>query len=65
MSVSPDAKSQVREVLDRLPDDCSIEDIQYQLYVAEKIRHRIAQADAGQTVPHSEAEKRLAKWLIK
>lgn len=65
MSAAPNAKAQVRQVLDRLPDDCSLEDVQYHLYVAEKLRRRIAQADAGQAVPHSEAEKRLDKWLIK
>lgn len=64
MSAAPDAKSQVRDVLDRLPDDCSSEDVQYHLYVAEKLRRRIAQADAGQAVPHSEAEKRLENWLV-
>ena len=65
MSAAPNAKAQVRQVLDRLPDDCSLEDVQYHLYVAEKLRRRIAQASAGQTVPHAEAEKRLDKWLIK
>ena len=65
MSAVPNAKSQVREVIDRLPEDCTIEDVQYHLYVAEKIRRRIEQADAGLAVPHSEAEKRLEKWLIK
>ncbi|RJP33994.1 MAG: hypothetical protein C4547_11465 [Phycisphaerales bacterium] len=63
MSAVPDAKTQVREVLDRLPDDCSLEDVQYHLYVADKLRRRIAQADAGQAVPHAEAEKRLEEWL--
>ena len=65
MSNRPNVKSQVREALDQLPDDCTLEDVQYYLYVADKIRRRIEQADAGQTVPHSEAEKRLAKWLIR
>lgn len=64
MSAVPNAKSQVREVLDRLPEDCTIEDVQYHLYVADKIRRRIEQADAGLAVPHVEAERRLKKWLI-
>jgi hypothetical protein len=65
VSAEPNAKAQVIEVLDKLPDDCTIEDIQYHLYVREKLRHRIEQADAGQAVSHTEAEKRLDKWLIK
>jgi predicted transcriptional regulator len=65
VSESFNTKSHVRDVLDRLPDDCTIEDVQYHLYVADKLRRRIEQADAGQAVPHTEAEKRLEKWLIK
>lgn len=59
-------KRQVREVLDRLPDDCSIEDVQYHLYVVDKIRRRQKAAERGeQLVPQSEAESRLEKWLLK
>lgn len=65
MSSAPNAKAQVREVLDRLPDDCSLEDVQYHLYVAEKLRRRIVQADAGEAVSQREAERRLDKWLPK
>ncbi|GMU84293.1 MAG: hypothetical protein AMXMBFR47_41630 [Planctomycetota bacterium] len=65
MSAVPSPKAQARDVLDRLPDDCTIEDVQYHLYVAEKLRRRIEQADRGDTVSHAEAEKRLEKWLIK
>jgi len=32
------AKQEVRELLDNLPDDSTIEDIQYHLYVLEKVR---------------------------
>lgn len=61
---TPSAKSQAQTILDNLLDDCTIEGVQYHLYVAEKIRLRIAQADAGQAVSHSQAEKRLEKWLL-
>jgi len=65
MSAVADTKSQVREVLERLPDDCSLEVVQYHLYVGDNLRRRIAQADADQAVSHAEAKKRLEKWLIK
>ena len=32
------AKNEVQSLLNKLPDDCAIEDIQYHLYVIEKIR---------------------------
>jgi len=58
-------KRQVQEILKRLPEDCSVEDVQYHLYVIEKIRRRLESAARGESVPQSEAEKRLEKWLIK
>jgi hypothetical protein len=38
MAVRPRAKQEVESLLSRLPDDCSLEDIQYHLYVLEKVR---------------------------
>ena len=32
------AKDEVRELLDNLPDDASLEDIQHNLYVGQKIQ---------------------------
>ncbi|MGH7494703.1 MAG: hypothetical protein ACREOO_20215 [bacterium] len=39
-NLSNTAKDEVKALLMKLPDDCSIEDIQYHLYVLEKIRER-------------------------
>lgn len=59
------AKEEVETLLDKLPDDCSLEDIQYHLYVIEKVRHGLEIADAQGTFPQDEAEKQLSKWLTK
>ena len=56
-------KQQVERVLKDLPDDCTLEDVQYHLFVMERIRSRLEIADRGEFVPHDEVEKRLAKWL--
>lgn len=58
-------KSEVTSLLAQLPDDCSIEDVQYHLYVLEKIRRGLAAIDANGALSQQEAEKRLEKWLIK
>jgi hypothetical protein len=63
MATPTTAKEQVQKVLDHLPDDCTLEDVQYQLYVIQKIRSRSQMADAGQFVSQEEAEKRMEKWL--
>lgn len=57
-------KQQVQSILNRLPDDCTLDDVQYHLYVAETLRRRLDQLDAGgQVVSQAEAEQRMAKWL--
>lgn len=58
------AKQEVETLLDKLPDDCSLEDIQYHLYVIEKVRNGLEAADTQGTVSQDEAEERLSKWLI-
>ena len=57
------AKEEVEALLSKLPDDCSIEDIQYHLYVIEKVRKGLEVADSQGTVTQEEIEQRLGKWL--
>jgi hypothetical protein len=57
------AKEEVQELLGKLPNDCSLEDIQYHLYVLEKVRHGLEAADSEGTISQEEAEARLSKWL--
>ncbi|HHN64270.1 MAG TPA: hypothetical protein ENK09_02775 [Nitrospirae bacterium] len=56
-------KEEVKTLLERLPDDCTMEDIQYHLYVLEKIQKGIERAEKEGTISHEEAKKRLSKWL--
>ncbi len=58
------AKEEVEALLDKLPDNCSLEDIQYHLYVLEKVRNGLA-ADTQGTLTQDEAEERLGRWLAK
>jgi predicted transcriptional regulator len=58
-------KQQLREILDQLPDDCSFDDVHYQLYVVETIRKRAKAADRGDFASQAEVEQRLSKWLAK
>ncbi|MCD6586705.1 MAG: hypothetical protein J7K96_13185 [Desulfobacteraceae bacterium] len=59
------AKQEVTSLLDKLPGDCTLEDIQYHLYVMEKIRRGIDRAKNEGTIVQEEAEKRLEKWISK
>ena len=57
------AKEEVRKMLDRLPDDSSFEDIQYHIYVREKIEHGLEDLKAGRLLTQEEVERRMSKWL--
>ena len=59
------AKEEVEALLKNLPDNCSIEDIQYHLYVIEKVRHGLEVADTQGTITQEEAEEQLNKWTTK
>jgi len=56
-------KQDVRALLDHLPDDSTIEDIQYHLYVLEKIRRGRTDIRDGRHLTHEQAKERLSKWL--
>lgn len=57
------AKEEVRELLENLPDDASLEDIQYHLYVRQKIRKGLEAAEQGRTITHEEAVRRMSRWF--
>lgn len=56
------AKQDVQSLLSKLPDDCSLEDIQYHLYVIEKVRNGLEASVQG-TVSQEDVEQRFSKWL--
>ncbi|MCP1309579.1 hypothetical protein [Paenibacillus tyrfis] len=56
-------KDEVKQIIDNLPDDCSLEDIQYTLYVRKKIQQGLDDIDKGDVISHEEMEKRMSKWL--
>ena len=59
-----ETKQAVRALLDRLPDDCSVEDVLYHLYVLQAVERGEAEVTAGRTIPHEEVDRALRqKWL--
>ncbi len=59
---APTAKDVVRAVLNRLPDNASLADIMYELYVEEKIAQGLKDAANGDWVTQDEARALVAKW---
>ncbi len=56
-------KEAVLQLVENLPDDVTVEDIQYHLYVLERIRAGQEAADAGETIPHEEVIREIAQWI--
>ena len=63
MSGSASAKQEVAELLTQLPDDATLEDIQYHVYVLEKIRRGRSDIAAGNSHTTDQARERLSRWL--
>ncbi|MBI5193649.1 MAG: hypothetical protein HZA08_09450 [Nitrospirae bacterium] len=59
------AKQEVTGLLNRLPEDCSLEDIQYHLYVLQKIERGMKDVVEGRVYTQEEVEKKMSKWLEK
>jgi hypothetical protein len=55
----------VRDLLKKLPDDCSLDDVQYHLYVLQKIERGLRDADEGRVYSQKEVEKMLSRTQLK
>lgn len=53
------AKESARDLIDRLPDQVTWEDIMYELYVKQKIEVGIKAVEEGRTISHEEMKRRL------
>jgi len=58
-------KIEAEKLIKKLPDNSTFEDIQYHIYIAEKLKKARHQINEGRVVTQKEAEKRLDKWIIK
>jgi hypothetical protein len=56
-------KQDVESLLKRLPDNVSVEDLQYHLYVLDKVRRGLEDARVNGTLSQEEVESRFGKWL--
>jgi len=60
-----EAKETVRALLDRLPDECTLQDVLYHLYVISEIEQGTRELDEGLGIPHEQVEQELRrKWRL-
>ena len=56
-------KDTVKALLDRLPDDCSLDDVLYHLYVIQAVERGLEDVAQGRVIPHDEVADTLRrKW---
>ena len=62
-------KAELRKMLDALPDDLTWEDLQYHLYVRQKVERALADIDAGRVYTQEQVRRflrnRIRKWVKK
>jgi len=55
-------KDQIISFIKSLPDDVTLEDIMYHLYVREKIFHGLKEADDVKKISNEKAKDIIEKW---
>ena len=56
-------KAAVLKLLEQLPEETTLEEIQYHLYVLQKIKNGQEAVEAGRVIPHEDVMRELAGWL--
>ena len=56
-------QARCRAAAEQAAGSCTLEDIQYHLYVLEKVRRGLSEAQEQGSIPQSEVEARLSQWL--
>lgn len=56
-------KEEVMSLLQKMPEDASLEDIMEHLYVKQKILKGQKQLESGQFYTHQEAKDIMREWL--
>ncbi len=58
-------KQAVMEVLERMPENARLEEIQEELAILAAIRRAETAAEAGRVLSHEEVKRRSASWTAK
>jgi len=55
-------REEVRRLLETLPDEATYEDIQYRIYVQQKIDRGLEASERGDFISDEEIEQRISRW---
>ncbi len=59
------AKKEVKTLLEKLPENCTLEDVQHHLYVVNKINTGITRAETEGSLSQAEVERKFERWTMK
>ena len=54
-------KKRIAKAIDELPEDATIEQAMYKLYVLHEVSKSLKDVDQGRTIPHAEMEREFLK----
>jgi len=57
------SKKQLKETIERLPEEFSLEDLMDKLILLDKIERAEKESERGETISETELEKELEKWF--
>ena len=59
------AKKEALTIIKGLPENASMDEIQYHLYIREKVAGGLSEVREGRVLETAEVKKRMGKWLAK
>lgn len=63
MSSTSPLRQAVNQILDRLPDDATVEDLQYHLHLRQKVEKGLQDIAAGRVIEDDEMGRRMQSWF--
>ena len=58
-------KEEVIQLIEKMPDDCTAEDILYELYLKQRVAKGLQDIEEGRVVKHEEVKQRLSNLFFR
>lgn len=58
-------KQIVKDLLQRIPEGASLDDIAQEIEFVGGVRHGLAELDRGEWIPIEEVEREIPSWIIR
>jgi hypothetical protein len=55
-------KQQLRSIIKKLPDNCTVEDVLYHVYLLQKVRRGVEDIEKGRFHTQEEVEAKVKQW---